>query len=261
MQLTFCDPGYAYMIERILDFQGEDTSPFWSEPLYRFYPQLDKAYAQSLPLAQRRQYLTDTLQSVYDEQTQTLQDKCRDYAVRWETCCPQIEQALSEAFGIDCGQILNDMVCRVSLNPIEPRFLQEHCFDIFYRNSPAGAIGEILHEIIHLVWFYVWQQEFGDGWEEYEAPSLKWILSEMVVESIMRDPRLSSINPYFPREKGGCIYSYFFDMRAEGKLILETLDELYRSQNIRSFMRSSYAYCMAHEKQIRAHMEKAEKGT
>ncbi|MFR5786273.1 MAG: hypothetical protein ACLUHE_03445 [Christensenellales bacterium] len=49
-----------------------------------------------------------------------------------------------------------------------------------------------------------------DNYDEYERPSLKWILSEMVVESVMRDERLSSINPYFPRENGGCVYPYFF---------------------------------------------------
>lgn len=67
---------------------------------------------------------------------------------------------------------------------------------------------------------------FGDNDDEYERPSLKWILSEMVVESVMKDERLSSINPYFPRENGGCICPYFFDMMVDGKLILDTLDAM-----------------------------------
>ena len=72
----------------------------------------------------------------------------------------------------------------------------------------------------------------------------------------MSDPRLSSINPYFPREEGGCIYPYFFDMKAGGELILGTLDKMYRSENIRDFMRDSYAYCLEHEREIRlAHRE------
>jgi len=99
------------------------------------------------------------------------------------------------------------------MSPIAPRYLQERYFDVFYLNSEKGAIGSSIHEIIHFVWFYVWNQVFGDSYEEYERPSLKWILSEMAVESIMKDPRLSSINPYFPREEGGCIYPYFFDLR------------------------------------------------
>ena len=75
---------------------------------------------------------------------------------------------------------------------------------------------------------------------------------------MMKDERLSSINPYFPREHGGCIYPYFFDMVVDGKLILDTLDAMYRSESIEDFMRNSYTYCQEHEAEIRKHMEKAE---
>ena len=150
------------------------------------------------------------------------------------------------------------MTVPLSLNPIEPRFLKEHCYDTFYLNSAKGAIGGGIHEIIHFVWFYVWNQFFGDSYNEYERPSLKWILSEMVVESVMRDERLSSINPYFPRENGGCVYPYFFNLMADGKPVLDTLDAMYRSQNIEDFMRNSYAYCQEHELEIRKHILKSE---
>lgn len=57
-----------------------------------------------------------------------------------------------------------------------------------------------------------------------------------------------------------CIYPYFFDMKVEGKLVLETMDEMYRKQDIRTFMKNSYAFCMAHEKEIRRHIEMSEQG-
>ena len=80
----------------------------------------------------------------------------------------------------------------------------------------------------------------------------------MVVESVMKDERLSSINPYFPRQNGGCIYPYFFDMMVDGKLILDTLDAMYRSRPTEDFMRSSYAYCQKHEAEIRQHIIRSE---
>ena len=55
MELTFVNPGVNYMIEQIMAFQTEDESAFWSEPLYPFYPQLDKVYAKSLPFPERRE--------------------------------------------------------------------------------------------------------------------------------------------------------------------------------------------------------------
>lgn len=74
----------------------------------------------------------------------------------------------------------------------------------------------------------------------------------------MKDERLSSINPYFPRENGGCIYPCFFDMKVDGKLILDTLDAMYKSQRIKDFMRNSYAYCKEHEAVIREHIQRAD---
>ena len=261
MDLTFIDPGFEYMIHGIMAFQTEATTSFWSAPLFQFYPRLDQKYADSLCFSDRKNYIKRVLSAVYDEEKHVIDEKVVLYSRRWKECRPQITAALSEAFHCDCGRLFPDLECRVSLNPIEPRFLKEHAFDIFYLNSDQGAIGEAIHEIIHFVWFHIWNQIFGDSYDEYEAPSLKWIFSEMIVESVMKDPRLSSVNPYFPRENGGCIYPYFFDMRVNGALILDVLDELYRSLNIAEFMKRGYALCLDHEAEIRAHMKRAEEHT
>ncbi len=129
---------------------------------------------------------------------------------------------------------------------------------MFYLNSEKGAIGISIHELIHFVWFKVWNELFKDSHDEYEMPSLKWILSELVVESIMDDARLSAINPYYPREHGGCIYSYFFTMIIDGKPITETVRQMYAAMGIHDFMKESYAYCKRYEKEIRAHIRQAE---
>ena len=258
MDITFVNPGVDHMIKQITEFQTEGESAFWSEPLYYFYPQLDKEYAESLPFPKRKEYIEKTLRSVYVGLEDEIDEKTALYAKLWTVCKDQINAALSDAFDIDCTKLFNDLRCYVSMNPISPRFLKEHSFEVFYQNSERGAIGVSIHELIHFVWFYVWNKLFGDSYEEYERPSLKWILSEMIVESVMKDSRLSALNPYFPREEGGCIYPYFFDMKVDGKLILETMDEMYESQDIHDFMRNSYAYCQKHEAEIRKHIFKSE---
>ncbi len=258
MNVTFANPGVDYMLQQIILVQAEYESAYWTEPLYGFYPQLDKAYANSLSFTDRKSYIERTLRAAYDDLEDIIQEKVAAYSQHWANCREQITLALSDAFQVDCADILNDLRCNISMNPIQPRFLREHCFDIFYLNSEKGAIGVSIHEIIHFVWFSVWNQLFGDSYDEYERPSLKWILSEMVVESIMKDSRLSSINPYFPREQGGCIYTYFFDMKAGNALILDTLDKMYSSMPMGEFMKESYAYCQKHEEEIRRHIQKSE---
>jgi hypothetical protein len=258
MDITFVNPGVDYMIRNIMELQTDETAAFWSEPLYSFYPQLDKDYAKSLPLSERNAYIERTLRSAYVDLESTVNEKTVLYSQHWKTCKEQVNDALSDAFRVDCGSLFNDLRGNVCMSHVEPRFLREHSFDIFYLNSAQGAIGESIHEMIHFVWFYVWNRTFGDSYDEYETPSMKWILSEMVVESIMNDPRLSSINPYFPREQGGCIYPYFFDMKADGLPVLDTLDKMYRTQSIEEFMQNSYAYCLQHEAEIRRHIRESE---
>ena len=173
MDIEFVNPGVDYMIQRMMDFQTEDESAFWSEPLYHFYPQLDKAYAISLPFSERNEYIERTMRAVYAELEDTINEKAALYTRHWNACKPQITAALSDAFGVDCANLFNDIRCNLSLNPIEPRFLKERCYDTFYLNSERGAIGGGIHEIIHFVWFHVWNRLFGDSYDEYERPSLK----------------------------------------------------------------------------------------
>ena len=156
MEVTFINPGVDYTIQSIMRFQAEGEAEFWSEPLYHFYPQLDRTFAASLPVAERRDYIEHTMRTVYAELENTINEKVILYSHHWNACKSQITAALSEAFGIDCTGLFNDLRCNLSLNPIEPRFLKEHCYDTFYLNSAKGAIGGGIHEIIHFVWFYVW---------------------------------------------------------------------------------------------------------
>ena len=258
MDVKFIKPDVNYMVQSIMNFQTEEETDFWTEPLYHFYPMLNKEYAQSLSFVERKKYIETVVRKNYMELEETLNQKQRVYKKHWQQHKSQIVGALSEAFEIDCEPLFNDMECYISMNPISPRFLQEKYFEVFYLNSERGALGTAIHEIIHMVWFYVWNQMFEDNYEEYARPSLKWILSEMVVEPIMRDERLSSINPYFPRENGGCVYSYFYDMIVEGQPMLEILNKMYRSQSIKDFMKNSYRYCLEHEDAIRKHIEESE---
>ena len=80
----------------------------------------------------------------------------------------------------------------------------------------------------------------------------------MVVETIMSDKRLSSLNPYFPKENGGCIYPYFQNMIVDGFPILDTIDAFYHRNSITDFMEEAYTYCIKYENEIRKHIEVAE---
>lgn len=260
MQIIYRNPGFEHSVESILLFQTEEQTPFWSDPLLYFYPQVDGKELSDRSFSERKRYLYDVFREIYAQTEAELNDKAARYNTHFGRHREQIEAALSDAFGVDAGAMFNDLTGDVTLNPVCPRFLRERRFDVFYKNSERGALGLSLHEVIHWFWFHVWNGYFGDSYEEYETPSLKWILSEMAVEPIMADPRLSGLNPYFPKENGGCVYPYFQTMKVDGEPVLDTLAALYRNNGITGFMEASYAYCVKNEEVIRRHIEAAEAG-
>lgn len=260
MRIVYQNPGFAHSIDSIMLFQTDKQTPYWSDALFYFYPQIEKQKLVQLDFEEKKKYISERLHNVYHQEIKReIDKKANEYNLHFLKHKDQIEDALSEAFDIDTRTIFNDITGNITMNPVGPRFLKKHRFDIFYKNSERGAIGVSIHEVIHYIWFYVWNKHFQDSYDEYETPSLKWILSEMVVESIMSDTRLSTINPYYPRENGGCVYSYFQNMIINGKPILETLDQFYRKNRIHGFMEQSYKYCLTFEKEIRHHMDEAEK--
>ena len=258
MNITYKNPGCNHSIESILLFLSGDETPFWSEPILHFYPQVDKLELARLNHSDKQKYLNDVFGNIYENLREELNSKVNRYNSHFQNHKGQIEAALSDAFDLDAHSIFDDLTGNVTMNPICPRFLKERYFDVFYMNSEKGALGLSLHEVIHYFWFHVWNSHFGDNYDEYETPSLKWILSEMVVEAIMGDERLCSLNPYFPKENGGCIYPYFQNMVVDGTPVLDMINTLYRKHRITDFMEISYAYCAKHEIAIRKHIEVAE---
>lgn len=251
MKLEYKNPKLEYSIDSILLFHDGTQSEFWTDSLFFFYPQIDKNKFNELTENQRRVYLNEILSDVF--KLDEFEKKKNEYQNYWDINVSGIQKSLEEAFDIQLSDKFNDIMANITLNPICPRFLETNRFDIFYLNSERGALGMVLHEIIHFVWFLVWNNYYKDDQLEYETPHLKWIFSEMVVDPIMRyDERLSSINPYF---EDGCVYDYFYTMKIEGIPILETMLRLYKNNSIINFMEKGYKYCLEHETEIRNQMK------
>ena len=253
MDLTFGLPSFEYMAEKIAAFQSDETSDFFSDSLYLFYPQFDRKRMASLDQPERVNYVCSELSSVYQNELPLLQEKCISYQNEWDRHRPVIQSTFENLFSIDLKGILNDMTANITLNPVCPRFLVSHSFDIFYLNSPAGALGLSLHEIVHFLWFQIWQKLFLDNPAEYESPNLKWVFSEMVVDLFLNHPCLRPLNPYLTKGNG-TIYEYFDRMTIGGQPALPQMKQLYLSNSISEFMEKGYSLCLQHESEIRSAM-------
>lgn len=249
MKLLYKNPGYRYSAESISEFIKQDE--FWSEPIFHFFPELLKfkgLFDKSDDNKHIVEAISGTVVELYKSREKEILSKVISYQKSWDRYEELINERFSSIFQFDTSKVFNNLVCNITLNPISPRYLKEHIFDGFYMGSDEGSIGNALHEIVHYLWFYLWNQKYKDSYENYEAPSLIWILSEAVVEQIPNDEKLNGINPNYGR---GNAYPYFYNIVVNEYPLYDYLDEVYNNNSIDQFMDKSYQFMIKNEEEIR----------
>ena len=237
-------------LSSILHFQTDNTSSYWRGSLFKAYPFLDEEKCRKLVWKDRKEYLTIELSKIYDKIEINLRKKCSIYQEIWDKNKENINFTYSKVFGLDCNNLLNTMIAEISLNPICPRNVKNLTYSVVWAGDEFDFLKTSLHEMIHFVWFYIWKKHFGDSWSEYEAPNLKWILSEMVVDTFVKNTDIGNIYP--EKYKDRPAYKYFYEMKINNQFILDTLNSLFKnSQNIVQFMEEAYHYCQKYEEDIR----------
>lgn len=253
MQLTFRVPTLQQVLDTTLWTQEDGVTPYWRDGLYQEYSEIDKGKALSLAGKERMKYVGDILSEIYQAKKNEFQSLVQLWQEKWNEQAPEIEKAFSCAYEVDVGPILNNMVGYVNLNPVCPRYLDSHTFYVFYKMDVDRVIRTALHEIMHFVWFYKWQEYFHDDPQEYDTPHLKWIFSEMVQDTMVKNTPIKNLAKW---QKNA--YDYFYTMDIEGKPILKTLSDIYRTKGLIGLFKDGFNYCKMHEVEIRKSIEEAE---
>ena len=240
-------------IDSVLRFQTDETAQYRRKILFKVYPFLDEEKCSNLQWNDKKQYLTAELSAYYGKIKPDLQNKLEKSQKVWSENKKAVNDVYSKVFGINCFDILNNMVAEISLNPICPRTLKSSSFSFFWGGDDDNFFKTALHEMIHFVWFCVWQRHFKDDEKEYERPHIKWILSEMVVDTFVRNSQIGELFP--ERYKQQTAYKYFYDIKVNGALILDTLSAIkIKSKSVEEFMENAYKYCLNNESDIRRQM-------
>lgn len=237
-------------IQETLMFQTDDQPLFWKSQLFEVYPSLDKSKGLYGSWSKRKEYLTTELSKIYDQEQNTFHTQLKIYLHQWKTNQKTLTEIFSHIFNIDCRPLFNQMHAQISLNPICPRYLNSQTFSIFYKFGPKQFLNMVIHEVTHFLWFYVWQQNFHDNTAEYDKPHLKWLLSEMVIDTLIKNTKLNTL--YAQEDLDKPAYNYFYNIKIQNIPLLDTLKEIYlNSKNIQTFMQNSYLYLQINETTIR----------
>ena len=75
MNITYRNPGYDHSIDSISLFLTGEETPFWSEPIFHFYPQLDKNTLSSCNPAEKHKYLNNVFGGIYENLKEEIDKK------------------------------------------------------------------------------------------------------------------------------------------------------------------------------------------
>lgn len=258
MKLIWQQKDFDSDIDFILFHQKNGTPVWWRKQLFNAYPDLDYDYCWNSGISEeeRFNYITEQMKIQAQKRSNDIARSIDMFEKAWENAADKLNDAYSNAFDNDCSDILNDMVAEVSLNPICPRDIETHRFNMYHYFDPKLAVSMATHEITHFVWFYFWNKHFQDNPAEYDFPNIKWLLSEIVVETINHNTDIANLG----KQPKHIAYSYFYDMTINGKLIFDTMKHLYLNRkDIYDFMDKAFEWIKSNESELRKKISEAEK--
>lgn len=255
MKLNWQQKDFDSDLDFILFHQKDGTPIWWQKQLFQAYPDLDYEYALSLSESKRFEYISEQMKIQAEKRKSVVDNSIKIFSDKWSEISDKLNDVYSNAFDNDCNNILNDMVANVGLNPICPRDIQNHSFDIYHYFDSQYAITTALHEITHFVWFYFWKKHFQDNSTEYDFPNIKWLLSEIVVETIIRNSEINNLI----KQPQYIAYSYFYDMTINGELLFDIMKKMYLNRtDIYDFMESAFNWIKNNESELREKIAIAE---
>ena len=156
MQLTYAVPTLDQVFDNTLWVLDDNTCPpDWQDSVYNAYPAIDRTKSSSLPWAKRKKYLQAEFTKIYQSALPDFEQKADRLNALFQSHIVKLTTAFSQAFDVNATSILNDMKGYPNLNPIGPRWLEEHSFYLYYKWSDDYVFQSSLHEIIHFFWYFL----------------------------------------------------------------------------------------------------------
>ena len=90
MKIIYRNPGVKYSIDSIMSFQRDDSSAYWSDSLFYFYPHIDKEVFQNLSSESKKEYMVEKLTYLYKNLRNDIDDKLEKYQGHFDKHSEQI---------------------------------------------------------------------------------------------------------------------------------------------------------------------------
>ncbi|MFA5157875.1 MAG: hypothetical protein WC451_01625 [Patescibacteria group bacterium] len=216
----------------------------WSEMIYGEYPNIKDKLKGINKVGDRKAIETDFFKEYIVNNDIDLSATAKIFQHCWDKFGNEIFLVLAEILEVDWAGIPPEISAYISLNPINPRDIENFSFEVFYKYPQERVISVSIHELLHFIYFKKCRQVFPKTKErELDAPYLAWHLSEMVPAIILNDECLQKVFKYNFRS-----YDIYEDATLHGKSLLSYLKEFYDTRNdFEDFLKKSWDFVQENE--------------
>lgn len=145
------------------------------------------------------------------------------YDTFWEQYNDVYFKRLLDYFEIELPPNISTIYGNVGLLVTFPRVLSSFEFSISAFLDRRIVLGVVAHECLHFLWFYKWKQLFPNyNEDEFEAPSLIWLYSEMVVDPILNSKGINGILNFNAKRNDYFYKGEYLDVMNELKKIFSS---------------------------------------
>ena len=151
------------------------------------------------------------------------------YTKVWNKYNNDFFDALTKYLNIKWPKKYDIVIATIGIIPVCPRYLDDFSFSVHDGLSDDKLIETCAHELCHFLWFKKWKELYPEcPRKEYEAPSLVWKYSEMVVEPILNSDSISKV---FDNKKTRYCYDIFYDIYDGNDLFMDRLISIYNGES------------------------------
>lgn len=171
--------------------------------------------------------IEEVVTSYYNKYKNRITKETKKYNSLWVKYNDKYFEALSLYLSVDWPNNIKEIVAKVGLIPVFPRYLDSFSFSVSIGIGELQLSKVCAHETLHFLWFEKWKRIHPETKRrEYDSPYLVWQYSEMVTDPILNNKPFSDIFDF--NERG---YDSFYEIYDDECKVMDNLRKMY-SKNI-----------------------------
>ncbi|MFW6233035.1 MAG: hypothetical protein ACOC3Z_00050 [Nanoarchaeota archaeon] len=224
--------------------------PYFKERVHNRWPIFTEL--KSLPEKEKKTKLINYFNKKLIEEKEFFIQQKQLFQKNWNKINDEMMQIFEKV--LETTWYIKKIKARLTYNPICPRNIHKHTFDIYYKYDTREIIKTTIHESLHYIWFKKWSEVFPNhNKEEFDSPHKIWKLSEFVVVIILNKPEFANlIKKHFDIPTKFDTYITYkngeIKTQEAENLLKQELEEIYKNrESMEDFMKKSYEFIIEND--------------